>query len=270
MTQTPFANVFRTIVERRRDAVAEAKATRPQEVLSDPRLEDDPTLITPAKNPFLSALARRRGSGIIAEIKLGSPKLGSLVGTFDPQELALEYAASGAACLSVVTEPDYFFGSYEILEGCKWASGLPTIAKDFVVDEIQFRWASDAGADAVLLIAALYSKEELHRLAKAARRLNLVPLVEIHGLGELTKLEGGNWELVGVNNRDLRTFEVVLDNSIALASTLPTGAIKVAESGLNSASEIAMLRGVGYDAFLIGEALITSPDPGGKLRELLG
>jgi indole-3-glycerol phosphate synthase len=97
-----------------------------------------------------------------------------------------------------------------------------------------------------------------------------VPLVEIHGLGELTKLEGGNWELVGVNNRDLRTFEVVLDNSIALASTLPTGAIKVAESGLNSASEIAMLRGVGYDAFLIGEALITSPDPGGKLRELLG
>lgn len=270
MTQPEIANVLRMIVDRRRDRVAADKATQAQEVLGDPRLEDDPTLIPPARNPFLQALARNRGHAVIAEIKLGSPRLGSLVGTFDPQELALEYAASGATCLSVVTEPDHFFGSYEILEGCKWASGLPTIAKDFVVDEIQFKWAADAGADAILLIAALYSKEELQRLAKAARRRNLVPLVEIHGLGELTKLEGESWELVGVNNRDLRTFEVVLDNSIALASTLPTGAIKVAESGLYHASELAMLRGVGYDAFLIGESLVTNADPGAKLRELLG
>ena len=269
MNPPPIANILREIVQKRRERIAAIKESEPQRAPDDLRYVEEVPIITPSKNAFLSALAHKRGRAIIAEVKQGSPRLGSLVGTFDPQDLALEYAASGAVCLSVVTEPDFFYGSYGILEGCKWASGLPAIAKDFIVDDIQFQWARDAGADAILLIAALYEKPELHRLANVARRHGLVPLIEIHGLDELTKLEGANWELVGVNNRDLRTFEVVLDNSIALASTLPTGAIKVAESGIHSASEIALLRGVGFDAFLIGEALVTNQDPGSKLKELL-
>jgi indole-3-glycerol phosphate synthase len=154
---------------------------------------------------------------------------------------------------------------------CREASGLPAIAKDFVLDEVQLRWASDAGASAVLLIAAALERERLHELGAAARALGLLPLVETHDRADLDKLAGAavDWELVGVNNRDLRTFQVDLGHSIALLPGLPAGALKVAESGLHSASDLERLSDAGFDAFLIGETLLLDADPERKLRELL-
>lgn len=222
-----------------------------------------------AGNAFFSALAARRGRAVIAEIKMGSPRLGSLVGRVDPVAQATAYVAGGAAALSVVVEPDFFQGSYGLLTECKAASGLPAIAKDFVVHEIQLQWASEAGADAVLLIAALHEPAELRAYAQQARALGLVPLIETHTGEDLAKLAGAEWELVGVNNRDLRTFEVTLENSIDLAPRLPASALRVAESAIHTSTDLARLRAAGFDAFLIGESLLLSPDPAAKLRELL-
>jgi len=201
---------------------------------------------------------------------MGSPSLGSLAGRFDPERQAAEYARHGAAALSVVVEPDFFFGSYELLRRCREASGLPAIAKEFVVDLVQLDRARDAGASAVLLIAALQDGPTLGAWAAAARERGLAPLVEVHGRGELERLGAGPWELVGVNNRDLRRFTVDLAHGEGLEPLLPAGAIKVAESGIRRRSDLVRLRDAGYDAFLVGEALVTSESPGRVLEELLG
>lgn len=223
-------------------------------------------------NAFLAALSGKDPvtPAIIAEVKMGSPRLGSLHGRFDPVRQAQLYAQNGAAALSVVVEPDFFHGDYDLLTLCKEASGLPAIAKDFVVDPVQLVWAKDAGADAVLLIAALHDAEELAGYARMARGLGLVPLIETHDAGDVAKLLGERWEIVGVNNRDLRTFEVDLQHSISLVPSLPRGALRVAESGIRDALDLLMLRESGFEAFLIGESLLLSPDPGAKLRELTG
>ncbi len=244
---------------------------------------------------FLEAVEERRGRAVIAEIKMGSPKLGDLRGRFDPVARAETYAAAGAACLSVVVEPDHFFGSYELLAECAAASGLPAVAKDFVVSDVQLDWAREAGASAVLLIAALHDAAELRRLADAAHRRGLVPLVETHDEADFEKLrapaaegagahpasvategaegrEGGKvpaWQLVGINNRDLRTFEVDIERSAALVGRLPQSALKVAESGIHTGADVAKLREAGFDAFLIGERLVLSRDPAGALARLL-
>lgn len=265
VADAPVADVLLRIVERRRRRLAEASGPRP----AIPA--DAPDVLTAESNPFLAALrAARRGRAVIAEVKLGSPRLGSLAGRFDPAELARVYAGHGAAALSVVVEPDFFHGSYEVLAAARRSSGLPAIAKDFVVDERQLVWARDAGADAVLLIAALYTAPELRAWARKARALGLAPLVETHDAADVDKLAGAPWELVGVNNRDLRTFAVDLQHSIELLPRLPPPAVKVAESGLRSAAEVERLRQAGFDAFLVGESLLTAADPAAKLRELVG
>jgi indole-3-glycerol phosphate synthase len=260
-------DILLRITERRRQRIAEAggaDATGWAE--SAPR--------TPADNAFLGSLrAHRRApatAAIIAEVKMGSPRLGSLHGRVDPLAQARIYAAGGAAALSVVVEPDFFHGGYELLAACRQASGLPAIAKDFIVDPIQLTWARDAGADAILLIAALYEAEEMARYARLARGLGLVPLVETHDAADIAKLAGEPWELVGINNRDLRTFDVDLQRSIALLAGLPHEALKVAESGIRDALDVALLAESGFDAFLIGETLLTAGDPAARLRELLG
>ena len=219
-------------------------------------------------HPLLTALSPASTPKIIAEVKMGSPRLGSLEGRVDPERQAEAYARGGASALSVVVEPDFFGGSYELLERCRCASGLPSLAKDFVVDELQLHWAHEAGASAVLLIAALYDAEELAAYAGLARQLGLVPLVETHSADDVEKLAGAEWELIGVNNRDLRTFEVDLQHSMDLVASLPP-AIKVAESGLESAVDIRALHRAGFDAFLIGESLLLAEDPAAKLAELL-
>lgn len=262
---TPPSDILDRIVAKRRERLEEARA---QQTYTEPPRQGERQTVS--NNRFLAALHAKRGRAVIAEIKMGSPSLGSLVDTFDPLELARTYAANGAAALSVVVEPDFFHGSYELLGVCHETSGLPAIAKDFVVDPLQLRWAKRAGASAILLMACLYSTDELNKYAELARRLGLVPLIEVHDLSDLAKLGDGVWELVGVNNRNLRTFEVELGNSIALLHSLPGGAIKVAESGIHDASDLEMLRGVGFDAYLIGEAFVTADDPLAKLRELCG
>jgi indole-3-glycerol phosphate synthase len=280
------------IAARRRERMAEAgpRDAGPLAIASG--------VLGPGDNPFLAALANPPRAGaitafgapaahatasslpesprspatpaIIAEVKMGSPRLGSLQGRVDPIAQARLYAANGAAALSVVVEPDFFFGSYELLTACRAASGLPAIAKDFVVDPIQLVWARRAGADAVLLIAALYEPEELAHYARIARGLGLAPLIETHAAADLVRLAGEPWELVGVNNRDLRTFEVDLERSIALLPLLPPAALKVAESGIRDALDVALLADSGFDALLIGESLLLAEDPAAKLRALIG
>jgi len=253
---TGSADILQQIAEQRRRRLAEMG---PQ----------DQPVSPPKTESFHAAIAAKRGRAIIAEVKMGSPRLGSLVDRIDPRRQARIYAENGAAALSVVVEPDFFHGSYELLTVCKEASGLPALAKDFVVDPRQIEWAAAAGADAVLLIAALLEPDELERYAESARHLGMEPLVETHGAADLDKLASGDWPLVGVNNRDLRTFEVHLDRSIELVPQLPATALKVAESGIATAADLERLAAAGFDAFLIGESLLLSEDPARLLRELL-
>jgi indole-3-glycerol phosphate synthase len=257
-------DVLLRITERRRERIAEAGGAG-----ADGMAEGAPR--TPDDNAFLAALrARRRTPNVIAEVKMGSPRLGSLHGRVNPINQARIYAEAGAAALSVVVEPDFFHGGYDLLAACREVSGLPAIAKDFIVDPVQLLWARDAGADAILLIAALYEAEEMARYARLARGLGLVPLVETHDPDDIAKLGGEPWEVVGVNNRNLRTFDVDLQSSIALLAGLPAEAVKVAESGIRDGLDVVLLRESGFDAFLIGESLLLAPDPAAKLRELLG
>ena len=269
MSEVP--DILRRICEQRRRRVAAGE------------VGVSPARRLPAGAPgrrFLDAISARRGEAVIAEIKMGSPKLGDLRGRFDPVARAATYADAGAACLSVVVEPDHFHGSYELLAECAAASGLPAVAKDFVVSDVQLAWARDAGASAVLLIAALHDAAELRRLAGLARGLGLVPLIETHDDADFEKLrplaqddgdlKNSSWELVGINNRDLRTFEVDLERSADRVGCLPSSALKVAESGIHTGADVAKLRRAGFDAFLIGERLVLSGDPAAALAELMG
>ena len=260
-------DILARIVAKRRERLAEARVTESGAVSAAPA--GAPALLERDSHPFLAALAAKRGNAVIAEVKMGSPRLGSLVGRFDPLQQARDYARGGAAALSVVVEPDFFFGSYERLAECAAACGLPAIAKDFLVDPLQLLWAKKAGAAAILLIAALYTAEELHGWARLARALGIVPLVELNDRHDVAKLAGAPWELVGINNRNLRTFVVEIENSLELLPLLPAEALKVAESGIHHPADLRRLRDAGFDAYLIGEALITSGDPVAKLSELL-
>ncbi len=259
------ADILKKIVQQRSVRLTAARA---EQTFTEPPGYAE--VQTPANNRFLGALSERRGQAVIAEVKMGSPSLGSLVDRIEPLRQARMYANNGAAALSVVVEPDFFHGSYELLAACTEASGLPSIAKDFIVDPLQIQWARRAGASAVLLIAALYTRQELLQYARLARNHGLVPLIETHDLDDLAKLDEGAWELVGVNNRDLRTFRVDIANSQTLMPSFPAGAIKVSESGIHSREDLELLRGFGFDAYLIGEALLLAEDPATKLHEFCG
>lgn len=258
--------ILRRIVERRRVAIVDVP-TDPYDLVEGPP-------VTAEENRFLAALrppggAFRGTPRIIAEVKMGSPRLGSLEGKVDPYKQARTYAAHGAAALSVVVEPDHFFGSYEMMALCQAECHLPVLAKDFVIDPVQIVWAHEAGADAILLIAALLEAEELAYFARLARGRGMVPLVETHDADDIAKLRDEPWELVGINNRDLRTFEVDLQRSISLLPFLPPEALKVAESGIRDGLDVALLRESGFDAFLVGELLLLADDPGAQLDGLL-
>jgi indole-3-glycerol phosphate synthase len=263
--------VLRQVVEARRrryGLAAQFPSAQPfYGVLSD-RIAWTPDLRE--SSVFPRALAERRGRGVIAEVKLGSPRLGSLVGRVDPERQAELYGRGGAAALSVVVEPEFFFGSWELLRAAKAASGgLPTLAKDFVVSPRQLEEAAAAGADAILLIASLYEAGELRAWAEAARSFGLTPLVETHDPADLEALGTKSWEIVGVNNRDLRDFSVDLERSIALLPRLPAGSLRVAESGIRGRSDLDRLASAGFDAFLVGESLLLADDPAAALAELV-
>jgi indole-3-glycerol phosphate synthase len=251
-----------------RVAVAEAKA-------KIPLAEVERLAAMRQPRGWAAALRRRSATGpaVIAEVKKASPSKGLIRADFDPAWLAARYQAGGAAALSVLTDEPFFQGSLRNLELASAAVTLPCLRKDFMVDEYQFAEARAHGGDAILLIAAALEDEELKRFAQKAHDFSLDVLVEVHTEVELSRVlevlgEGGA-DAIGVNNRNLKTFEVHLETSLQLASRIPSSAVRVAESGIFTPEDVIRLRKAGFDAFLIGESLMRQPDPGAALAELL-
>jgi len=206
---------------------------------------------------------------IIAEIKQASPSKGLLVADFNPARIALAYQAGGAAALSVLTDERYFQGNLADLQAARAAVRLPVLRKDFTIDRAQIVEAAAAGADAILLIAAILSEPELRDFRELAESYKMTALVEVHDGDELTAAIASGARVIGVNNRDLRTFQVSIETALRLAERIPDGVIKVAESGIQTAEDTRRLRQAGFDAFLVGEHLMRSGDPAEALRALL-
>ncbi len=211
---------------------------------------------------------------VIAEIKKASPSKGLIREDFDVASLARQYLAGGAAALSVLTDEPFFQGSLHNLELASSAVSLPCLRKDFIVDEYQIVEARAHRADAILLIAAALTSDEMNHFAQAARGLELDVLVEVHTADELDRvldtLGNTGADGIGVNNRDLRTFEVRMETSLELVNRIPNSVVRVSESGISNAEDLERLRSAGFDAFLIGESLMRQPDPGAALATLLG
>ena len=220
---------------------------------------------------FVAALRRaaERSAAVIAELKKASPSRGVIRASFHVASLARELEAGGAAALSVLTDEDHFQGSLAFLDEARAATALPLLRKDFIVDEYQVLEARAHGADAVLLIVAALSDAELQALGRSARGHGLDAVCEVHEETELNRALECGFDVIGVNSRNLRTFEVDRERPFELAIRLPKGVLKVAESGLSSGREIAELRSAGYDAFLIGEALMRADHPGDELARIL-
>jgi indole-3-glycerol phosphate synthase len=251
------SNILSQIVERKRERVEEAKRAKP-------------IVPTTYRRPgkFIAAL-RRNPISIIAEIKRRSPSKGVIREHFEPATIARNYEANGAAAISVLTEEDFFEGSLDHLKQVRAATNVPLLRKDFIFDEYQILEAAEAGADAILLIAAMLEHNDMARLLKVAERAGLDVLVEVHDRDELEKTLRQNVKLLGVNNRDLRTFVTDISTSIALARDLPSGLTLVSESGIRSRDEISRLREAGFHAVLIGEELMRADDEGAALRGLI-
>lgn len=213
--------------------------------------------------------ASKNGVAVIAELKKASPSRGLIRAGFDPEKLAKELETAGAAALSVLTDVDFFQGSLENLRRASASVRLPCLRKDFIVDEFQIVEARANGADAILLIVAALSQAELRKLAQSASQWHLDVLCEVHNKEELGRAVDAGCLLLGVNNRDLRTFKVDLETAIRLGEFIPNHATRVAESGIHSGADIARLRAAGYQAFLIGESLMAAKSPGEALRALL-
>jgi len=211
----------------------------------------------------------RTGPAIIAELKKASPSRGLIRAEFDPESLAADLEAAGAAALSVLTDEEFFQGSLENLRRAWSRTELPCLQKDFIVDEFQLLQARACRADAILLIVAVLSQAELIALATKGLALGLDVLCEAHSEEELRRAIDAGANLIGVNNRDLRTFKVDVNTALRLAGMIPKGVISVAESGIDSGADIARLRGAGYHAFLIGESLMKEESPGEALKALL-
>lgn len=217
----------------------------------------------PAVRSLKKTLMRR--PGIIAEIKKASPSAGLLRPDFDPSAIAAAYVKAGASAISVVTEANFFRGWLETLATLRWQVEVPLLRKDFIIDPYQIFEARHAGADAVLLIAALFEGPALKELLSCAEELGMEALVEVHTESELEQARNAGAALIGVNNRDLRTFEVSLDVSLRLAASMPREAVAIAESGLHTGQDVRRLADAGFRGFLIGEALMRASAPGAAL-----
>ncbi len=218
---------------------------------------------------FSAALRAEKGVAIIAEFKRASPSLGVIRSDADAAEMAARYEAGGARAISVLTEPQYFKGSLDDLRAVRASTKLPILRKDFIIDEFQIEEAAAVGADAVLLIVAALTDAELLRFRILAEdELGLDALVEVHSAAEMQRASGSGATLIGVNNRDLRTFATSLDTSEQLAALAPAGTTLVSESGISSATDIERLRRCGFRGFLIGESLMRADDPVALLKAL--
>jgi indole-3-glycerol phosphate synthase len=225
--------------------------------------------MTPAPRDFAAAL-RGEGLACIAEIKRRSPSKGDLDPALQPDRVAKEYEAGGAACLSVLTDEDYFGGSPDDLRAARQASGLPALRKDFTVREADVADARLMGADAILLIVAALDDDELRGFSALARTLSLTALVEVHDESELERALRADARVIGVNQRDLTTFNVDHERACTLAARIPSDVIAVAESGIRDGDDARRLADAGYDAILVGETLVRASDRAAELRSLIG
>lgn len=217
---------------------------------------------------FKKALSDKNKINIIAEIKKASPSKGILIKDFDPAELAAVYKEGGASALSVLTDEKYFQGSPEYINLAKQNSGLPILCKEFIIDAFQIFYARLMKADAVLLIVKLLDNEKLKLMIKQASELGMAALVEVHDEQETKTAIDAGAEIIGVNNRNLSDFTISLEVSEKLSSLIPGSIIRISESGIFSSTDIKRLKNVGYQNFLVGEALVTSENPVQLLREL--
>ncbi|WP_116368940.1 indole-3-glycerol phosphate synthase TrpC [Parahaliea mediterranea] len=257
--------ILRRIVARKWEEVAERR--RKDSITSlEARISEQ----SPARG-FAAALSTRAGSGqaaVIAEVKKASPSKGVIRADFQPAAIATSYAEGGAVCLSVLTDIDFFQGADAYLRQARSACELPVIRKDFTVDPYQVVEARAIGADAILLIVACLEDAQMAELAQTAAEVGLDVLVEVHDRAELERALPLELPLVGINNRDLHTFDTRLETTLDLLAHIPAGRTVVTESGIHTPEDVALMRDSGVNAFLVGEAFMRAERPGDKLREL--
>lgn len=253
--------ILARIVRHKREELARSSATRDD---WERRAAENRSL----RRDFAAAL-RGRAPAIIAEIKKASPSKGLLASEFDPPAIARDYERGGAAALSVLTDEAFFQGSLADLVAAREATRLPVLRKDFIIDELQVAEAAAHRADAILLIAAILPLRTLRQLREYAAGFGMAALVEVHDERELELALVSGARIVGVNNRNLHTFEVTLETSLRLAEQMPKEVLKVSESGIATAEDVRRLRAAGFDAFLVGEHLVRSADRSGALRALM-
>ena len=263
MSDTP--DILKKILRRKTEEIAERSARVPLQALRETVENAD----TP--RGFLQALRQRAVGGdaaVIAEIKKASPSKGVLREHFVPAEIAASYEKGGAACLSVLTDIDFFQGADTYLQQARAACSLPVLRKDFVIDPYQVWEARVLGADCILLIVAALDDAALHGLLALAGELDMDALVEVHDAEEMARALATPAPLIGVNNRNLRTFETRLETTLALKQGFPEDRLLVTESGIHTADDVQRMHAADVHAFLVGEAFMKAENPGGKLREL--
>ena len=260
-------DILKKILARKREEVAENAWLRPVAVLQKQ------AAATPSARGFVSTIRARIAQGkpaVIAEIKKASPSKGLLRADFNPAEIAKSYERHGATCLSVLTDRDFFQGADEHLQEARAACSLPVLRKDFTIDPYQVHEARALGADCILLIVAALDDASLRELAVLARDVGLDVLVEVHDAQELERALMLDTPLIGINNRDLHTFEVRLETTLGLLERIPRDRIIVTESGIHAPADVARMQQSGVNAFLVGEAFMKADVPGKKLAELFG
>ena len=260
-------DILQRILARKAEELAERSAKLPLKELSA-RVVD-----MPDTRGFAAAIEAKIAAGlpaVIAEVKKASPSKGVIRPEFDPVAIARSYEAGGAACLSVLTDKDFFQGSEDFLQQARAACSLPVLRKDFVIDPYQVYEARAIGADCILLIVAALGDADLLELSLLAAELDLDVLCEVHDAEELERAQAVPVPLIGVNNRNLRTFETSLDTSLELQQLIEYDRVLVAESGIHNAADIERLREAGINAFLVGEAFMRAADPGVALEALFG
>jgi len=259
------SDVLQRILAVKAEEIANAKKSRPLAAL-----RDEAQRVAPARD-FVAALRARMAAGrpaVIAEIKKASPSRGVLRESFDPGAIAASYERNGAACLSVLTDTQFFQGALEHLKQARAACGLPVLRKDFTIDPYQVHEARAAGADCILLIVAALDVPRMRELEAAAHGLGMAVLVEAHDAAELEQALALKTPLIGINNRNLRTFETRLETTLDLLAQIPAGRLVVTESGILSPSDVARMRDHKVGCFLVGEAFMRAADPGAELGRL--
>jgi indole-3-glycerol phosphate synthase len=259
-------SLLEQICDRRRETIRSLRAKLPLSAL------EASSHWTDTRRPFADALRRPAGEPVrvLAEIKRASPSAGPIRAGADPAEIAKIYAAAGASALSILTETEHFDGDPSFLARARAVVDLPLLMKDFVIDEWQIPWARSLGADALLLIVAVLDRVQLRDFAAIARELSLAALVEVHTEAECERALEMGANLIGINHRDLATFEIDLGLSERLRPRIPETTVAVAESGIRNRADALRLEALKIDALLVGESLMRAPDPGDALRSLRG